>query len=205
MNAMQSLVETLNTGSYSNIYLIGLAFAAGLLVSFTPCIYVMIPVTAGILNTQRSRSFLRSFILAVAYILGIATVHASLGYLSATTSVLFGSWMANPYVIGVVAAFFIYLAGSMLDLYDLYIPQFLMRTTELQSNGSLLSTYLLGMLSGTIASPCLTPALAVLLGIVAKQANPIMGFVTLFSFSLGMGTLLLLVGTFSSTLTLLIS
>ena len=92
MNAMQSLVETLNTGSYSNIYLIGLAFAAGLLVSFTPCIYVMIPVTAGILNTQRSRSFLRSFILAVAYILGIATVHASLGYLSATTSVLFGSW-----------------------------------------------------------------------------------------------------------------
>jgi len=55
------------------------------------------------------------------------------------------------------------------------------------------------MISGTVASPCLTPPLAVLLGFVAKQANPLLGFLTLWFFAMGMGVLLIIIGTFSTT------
>ncbi|NDD55075.1 hypothetical protein EBZ39_14630, partial [bacterium] len=40
--------------------LILVAFLAGLLVSFTPCIYPMIPITAGILQGHASNSFWRN-------------------------------------------------------------------------------------------------------------------------------------------------
>ncbi len=59
------------------------------------------------------------------------------------------------------------------------------------------------MISGTIASPCLSPALAILLGYVAKVGSPLFGFATLFVFALGMGLLLIFIGTFAASISLL--
>jgi len=184
-------------------YLIGLAFLAGLLVSFTPCVYPMIPITAGILNAQASQSIWYNLLSALTYISGIALIYATLGYLSATSTLMFGSWLSNPWMIAIVIMLFIYLSGTMFGWYELHLPSFLTKRDNVQAKGSLAHSFVYGLISGTVATPCLTPPLAVLLGIVAKQGNPLLGFVTLFSFSLGMGMLLLLIGTFSSTLTLL--
>lgn len=201
---LQTLFAHVTTGTYASWYLVMIAFFAGLLVSFTPCIYPMIPITAGILNAQAGRSFIANFVHALTYACGIATVYATLGYLAATTKLIFGSWLAQPWFIIVVVALFLYLALSMIGVYDLYIPPFFMRSSSLESGErSLLHTFSFGMLSGSITSPCLTPALAMLLGIVAKQGNPFVGFLTLFSFALGMSVVLILVGTFSGALTLL--
>ena len=41
-----------------------MVFLLGLLMSLTPCIYPMIPITAGILQAQASRSLFMSFLLA---------------------------------------------------------------------------------------------------------------------------------------------
>jgi len=180
-----------------------LAFLAGVLVSFTPCVYPMIPITVGILQAQASSSLLYNFLSALSYVTGIAVVYAGLGYLSATTSLIFGRWLASPWVIFFMILFFLYMAFSMFGFYEMYSPSFLSRGTQASAKKSLLSSFLFGLISGTVASPCLTPALALLLGVVAKSGNPLFGFAVLFSFSLGMGLLLILVGTFSSTLNML--
>jgi thiol:disulfide interchange protein DsbD len=200
---INDLLTTAAQNNGSPWYLIILAFFAGLLVSFTPCVYTMVPITAGILQAQAGKSLWYNILSALTYICGIALVYATLGYLSATSTLIFGSWLSNPWVIVFVIAFFIYLSGTMFGWYELYLPSLLTKRDNMQAKGSLAHSFVYGLISGTVATPCLTPPLAVLLGIVAKQGSPLLGFVTLFSFSLGMGMLLLLIGTFSSTLTLL--
>ena len=184
-------------------YFFILCFFAGLLTSFLPCVYPMIPITIGILQAQRSVSLAHNFMLALAYVLGICVTYASLGYLSASTSLLFGSWLASPWFMLMIVLFFVYLAGSMLGFYELYIPRVLQANPTLQARGSVLRTFVLGIISGTIASPCLAPPLAVLIAFVAQKGNPLFGFIAFFVFSLGLSFLLLLVGTFSGALALL--
>ncbi|MFA6527191.1 MAG: cytochrome c biogenesis protein CcdA [Candidatus Babeliales bacterium] len=183
--------------------LIIIAFAAGILVSFTPCIYPMIPITIGILQIQRQQSLLYNFFSALTYVAGIACVYATLGYISATSSLIFGRWLASPWFIFFIVLFFLYLAFSMFGFYEIYTPRFLSRSSDVNRKPSLLTNFIFGAISGTVASPCLTPALALLLGIAAQQASPILGFLILFSFALGMGSLLILVGTFSGAVSML--
>jgi thiol:disulfide interchange protein DsbD len=202
MNFLELLTQT-TTQANSAWNLLIIAFFAGILVSFTPCIYPMIPVTAGILQGQASTSLLHNALSAIAYVIGIAFVYASLGYISATTSIIFGSWFASTWFLALVIGFFIYLALAMFGFYELYIPTFLSNQTTATGRPSLLRSLMLGIVSGTVASPCLTPALAILLGLVAKEANPMVGFTTLFSFAFGMSILLVLVGIFASSLTVL--
>ena len=199
---INSLLSQSISTQQSSWYIIVLSFLAGVLVSFTPCIYPMIPITAGILQSQGPRSWWYSFFSSLAYVCGIAMIYAALGYVSAMTGVMFGSWFAQPWFVVFVVAFFMYLAGSMFGFYELYIPNFALMKSEQAQQRSIFNCFLLGMVSGTVTSPCLTPALGLLLGIAAKQ-SPFMGFLMLFSFALGLGVLLLIVGTFSSSLMLL--
>lgn len=210
VRAKKKEVKTLNrifrqafSTQSSFFYLILMAFLAGLLVSLTPCIYPMIPITASILSSSGDSSLFGHIIRSATYVLGIATIYSTLGYLSATTSIMFGQWMGNPWVVGALILFFLYLAFSMLGFYDLGTIKVFGLSTPQGKNRSLISIFLFGLLSGTAASPCLSPPLAMLLGLVAKTGNPLFGFFTLFSFALGMGIVLILVGTFSSFMTVL--
>ena len=180
-----------------------LSLFLGLLLSLTPCIYPMIPITMGILQSQGSTSLGRNFILALTYTLGIATTFALLGVTAAFTGNMFGNIMNNPYVIFVIVALLIYLAGSMIGFYDMYIPPLLRPKNNQLQGSSLPSIFLFGAASGTMASPCLSPGLLLLLTIVTTLGSYFLGFILLFSFGFGLGFPLLIIGTFSSSLTVL--
>lgn len=180
-----------------------LVFALGLLMSLTPCIYPMIPITAGILQAQGSKSFWRNIAVSLAYTSGIATTFALLGLSAAYTGQLFGSIMSNPVVVLAMVALITYLALSMLGLYEMYIPSFMQPKHQNVKRGSLVSAFLFGAASGTFASPCLSPGLVLLLSIVTALKNALMGFVLLFTFGIGLSVPLLLVGSFSSSLNLM--
>lgn len=180
-----------------------LVILLGILMSLTPCIYPMIPITVGILQSQAGTSVTRNFLRAMAYTMGIATTFAFLGLLAAFTGQVFGSIMANPIFICSIVLVLLYLAGSMLGLYEMYIPPFMQPKNNGMQGNSLFAAFLFGAASGTMASPCLSPGLVLLLTLVTTLASKFMGFLLLFSFGIGLSIPLLLIGTFSSSLNVL--
>lgn len=181
-----------------------LVFILGMLLSLTPCIYPMIPITIGVLQSQGSTSFGRNVAVALSYTLGIATTFALFGLIASFTGPIYGYLLGNPFFVLFLVAILGYLGFSMLGLYDMHIPSFLQSSSSQSNNsGSLVSAFLFGAASGTIASPCVSPGLVLLLSIVATMANPFLGFLLLFVFGFGLSTPLLIIGTFSSSLSML--
>src|SRR5579872_5316108 len=180
-----------------------LVMLLGLLMSLTPCIYPMIPITAGILQSRGSTSVARNFGVALAYTMGIATTFACLGLLAAFTGQIFGCFLNSPIVILLIVAVLIYLAFSMFGFYDMYVPKALRGGNQSVQGGSIASAFAFGAVSGSVASPCLSPGLMLLLSIVTTLGSKWLGFLLLFSFGIGLSLPLLLVGTFSTSLNML--
>lgn len=200
--SVSNTLSTLLASSDSLLIQIVLAMVLGFFLSLTPCIYPMIPITVGILQAQTGNSVLQNALRAGAYSCGIATTFALLGLLCAFTGTLFGSFMASPVVIVPMVLMLGYLTGAMLGLYDMYIPRVLQHQNT-STGGSLLAAFSFGAVSGTIASPCLSPGLVLLLSIVSTSGNMLSGFALLFAFGVGLSIPLMIIGTFSGSLKVL--
>ena len=200
-----ALLHILNTMTQTNSLAIRLllVFFLGLLMSLTPCIYPMIPITAGILQAQSSKSLFNSFLLALSYSIGIATTFAILGLLAAFAGQAMGQFMSHPAFIIPLVVLLVYLALAMIGLYDMYIPRFLQPRNQNVQGGSFISAFTFGAISGIVASPCLSPGLVCLLCLVTTLNSTLLGFILLFTFGIGLSIPLLIIGTFSSSLALL--
>jgi len=206
VNIVSSLKQNLSTlveKSQQPFVRLLVCFLLGILMSLTPCIYPMIPITVGALQASRKTTLLANFTLALSYILGMAFTFAFLGLLAASGSAQFGLLLGNPIFVIILVSFLLYLALSMLGLYDMYVPRFLQPRDHSVRGGSYSSAFIFGIISGTVASPCLSPGLLLLLSIVATLGNKLWGFLLLYAFGLGLGFPLLLIGTFSNSLNLL--
>ncbi len=201
--SLSDKISLLLTTSNSFWFRMLLALLLGLLLSLTPCIYPMIPITVGILQSQATKSVFSNICLSLCYTIGIATTYALLGLLVATTGQLFGSIMASPIVILLLVAMLVYLSLSMIGLYELKIPSALQTTTSAGKGGNYISALVFGMASGLVASPCLSPGLILLLTIVAAMASKFLGFILLFAFGVGLSIPLLIIGSFSGALSVL--
>lgn len=184
------------------------AFVAGLLISFTPCVYPIIPIqlgfiggqTAAAAGAQGGRFNWRGFKLSVLFVTGMSIVYAALGAFASLTGTLFGIWAASPWTYVVVGNVILVLALSMLDVFQLPTPQFLAGwNPERRGNGHL-SALLVGAASGLVVGPCTAPALGAALAYVGTRGNIIFGTSVLFIFAFGMGALMILLGTFGGAL-----
>lgn len=205
-NSCQSWSDYLShlmTTTKSLWFQILLALLLGILMSLTPCIYPMIPITVGLLQAQGSKSLGRNFLVALSYTMGVATTFSVLGLAAALTGQMFGNMLCSPVVVLSIIALLIYLAFAMFGCYEMYIPRFMQNNNNVRSQGSYLSAFAFGAASGTIASPCLSPGLVLLLSIVSALGSITLGFILLFAFGIGLSLPLLLIGTFSSSLNLL--
>ena len=176
-----------------------LLFGAGLVTSLTPCVYPMIPITAGVLGgagaVGRSRS--RTVVMSLVYAVGLATVYASLGLLAGLTGSLFGTISANPWAYFVMANLLLVAALAMLDVIPVLVPERLLAWAGRFGSQSLGAVFLMGATSGLVAAPCGAPAFAAVLTFVSSTQSAALGFLYLFVFSLGMCALLVAVGIFS--------
>ena len=164
---ISNLVKTIN----SPLMRIILVYILGMLLSLTPCIYPMVPITIGILQAQGSKSLFYNFLSALSYTCGIATTFALFGLLASCTGPLCGQLLLNHYSLYGLVILLIYLGFSMLGLYDVYVPKFFKPSTKNLKGGSLLYTFIFGAASGTIASPCVSPWISALVSIVATLNN----------------------------------
>ncbi len=201
-------ITTTFTSTGSHFLRFGAALVLGVLLSLTPCIYPMIPITVGILQASGTPSAFKNFLLALSYTLGISTTFALLGFVAALGSCVFGEMQGSPWVVIPLATLLIYFGLSMFDWVQLYIPRFLQPKTGKVKGGSPLSAFIFGAISGTIASPCLSPGLVLILNYVTNSGAQhftgyIEGFLLLFIFGIGSSLPLLIIGTFSSSLHIL--
>jgi len=174
------------------------AFVGGVLVSATPCVYPMIPITVGFVggsNLGGSRA--RGFVLSLIYVLGLAVTYAAMGMIAALTGRLFGEINSSPWSHIIVANIMIVLGLGMLDVYTL--PH--LGLTRASKPSGLVSVFFVGMASGLVAGPCTAPVLGVLLAYAASTQQIVFAGTLLFVFAIGMGCLLVVVGTFSGVLT----
>jgi cytochrome c-type biogenesis protein len=174
------------------------AYAGGFLASLTPCVYPMIPITAGVIgNSNIGGSKLHGFLLSLIYITGMALTYAGLGIFAAATGRFFGTINTSPWTFLVVGNIILLLGLGMLDV--IRMPS-LVPKMGANAKGAP-GVFIVGMVSGLVAGPCTAPVLGSLLAYVASTGDLLLGASLLFVFSFGMGTILLVIGTFSGILT----
>ncbi len=180
-----------------------IAFVAGILTSFTPCVYPMIPITIGIIGGRRDEegsSVWRSFGLTCVYVLGLAITYSVLGLLAGMFGASVRSFLMGPWVLIGVAVIFTVLGLGMLGLFELQVPPAIANKLQSVGGTGLLGILLMGMVSGIVASPCTAAPLAGILLYVATEGSAFTGFILLFTYAWGMGLLLIAVGTSAGAL-----
>lgn len=175
-----------------------IAFLGGLLISFTPCVYPLIPVSAGYIGVRAGGSKFKGLTLSLVYVTGVALTYSILGLLASLTATFFGKISSSPITYLFAGSVIILFGLSMLDLFTIPLPN-IIKLPKLKRQ-SYFSTFILGLSSGLIVSPCLTPVLGSILVYLATKKNLLYGATLLFSFAYGMGLVLILVGTFSAAL-----
>lgn len=179
-------------------------FLAGILTSFTPCIFPMIPITLSILghnaqNNSRSKNLSRSAM----YVLGIAITYAFLGVAAALTGSLFGKFLAHPAVIWSMAALFVVMAFGMWGLFEIQAPAFIRNKFQSGQVNGYSGIFLMGLVAGVVASPCVGPVLISILSFVSTTQNAVLGFIYLFTYAVGIGLIFFVIGLFSEALKVL--
>ena len=181
-------------------------FGAGVLTSLTPCIYPMIPITAGILGGTGSedRTWGQTAGLTASYVLGLALLYALMGLVAGLTGSLFGTVAASVWARLAIGNLLLLFGLVMLDVIPVAAPHRLVAWAGKLGGGgggagSYPAVFLLGATSGIVAAPCGAPAFAVVLTWVSTTQSGLLGFIYLFVFSIGMTALLVVVGLFSGS------
>lgn len=165
-----------------------LAFLGGLLVSFTPCVYPILPVTVGYVGSRCGGSRRHALLLSAAYVVGMALTYAVLGMAAGLSGSVFGEATSHPLSYLVLGNICILFALSMFDVFRLPIPAILARAGGTGSApGRSGGAFVVGMLSGLVVGPCTAPVLGGLLLYVGASGHPVFGATLLFTFALGMG------------------
>jgi thiol:disulfide interchange protein DsbD len=194
----QVLNQQLESGSISAVFVV---FAAGVLTSFTPCVYPMIPVTVTYIGGAAAGNRLRAFSLSAVYVGGLSLVYAALGVVTAMLGKQFGSFTRSPWIYGGVAVLITLFGLVMLGWLNIPVPGFFGKVqTKGVRKGGHLGALLMGVAAGFVAAPCTAPVLGLLLVYVANTRDVFWGGLLLLVFALGLGFLLMILGIFSGLL-----
>ena len=174
-------------------------FGIGLLLSFTPCVFPMFPILSGIIaNRGQHITKTHGFILALAYVMGMALTYAAAGVAAGLSGAMLSATLQNAWVLGTFALVFIVLAFSMFGFYELQLPGFLQSKLSEEAGhlkgGHLTSVFGMGALSALIVGPCVAAPLAGALLYISQTRDVVLGGSALFVMALGMGVPLLLLG-----------
>ena len=192
--------------SASLLTVLAVFFIAGVGLTFTPCVFPMLPILSSIIVGQGEQlAKRRALSLSSAYVLGMAVTFAGVGLLVG----LFGAELnlqaklQSPAVLIFSAVIFVVLAGAMFGFYELALPQSVQQwlddraraqQSKVAQGSSHRSVFVMGALSSLVVSPCITPPLAGALIYLSNTGDVVLGGSALFFLALGMGVPLMIVG-----------
>lgn len=174
-------------------------FGFGLLLSLTPCIFPMIPILSSIIVSQAEKiTTKRAFFLSLVYVVSMALAYTISGVLAGLFGANIQAALQNPWIISIFSLVFVFLAFSMFGFYEIQMPRFIQsrltkKSDEMQGHG-IIGVAIMGFLSALIMGPCVAAPLAGALVYIGQSGDALLGGLSLFVMSLGMGVPLLLVG-----------
>ncbi len=180
-----------------------LLFLAGLTLAFTPCILPMLPIVANIVAEQHKPTTKQSFLLSSGYGLGVATAYGLLGALIAYAGESLGllGALQNPVVLLSFAVIFVVLGLYMLEVINIRLPTAISQSLHNLSQagnhklGSIGGSFVVGLLSALVVSPCVSAPLSGALFAVSSIGNIWLGFMALFMLGIGLSTPLVIFAT----------
>ncbi len=182
----------------STIIKLGVLLLAGIGLAFTPCVYPMYPIISSIVlgKDRKQVSMSNAFILSFVYVQGMALMYSVLGLIVASAGAQFQSALQHPVLLSIFIVLFVLLALAMFGVYEIQLPskwqEKLNALSNTQKRGNLVGVFIMGILSGLIASPCTTAPLTAVLLLVSQSDSLVFGFTALYTLSLGMGIPLIL-------------
>jgi thiol:disulfide interchange protein DsbD len=179
---------------------LGASYVFGLATSLTPCVYPMIAITVSVFGAKEAKSRWQGALLSLTFVLGIVCLFAPMGVASAMTGKGFGSALGNPWIVGAIALVFFTLAASLFGAFELALPASLNNRLSSVGGAGYRGAFLLGLVCGLVAAPCVGPFLFGLLGWIATTRNVALGSAAMGMYGLGLGTLFFVVGTFAVNL-----
>lgn len=174
---------------------LGISYLAGVMVSLSPCSYPMIAITLGIIGAASASTRLRGLSLSLAFVMGIALVYTALGIVSSLLGIMISCFFINPFSYLALGCVFLLGAAFYSGLIKL---KFTVIRSGYSGGKGLAAVFFLGMLSSLAIIPCNFPVLGAILAAISSRQSLFYGAVCLFLFSLGYGTLFIILGTFSS-------
>lgn len=164
----------------------------GIGLAFTPCVFPMYPIISSIVVGQGKQvKTSRVLSLSFFYVQGMAITYSLLGLVVASAGVQFQAALQHPGILGTLIVIFVALALVMFGAYELQLPSKwqckLNEISQKQKGGAYGSVFVMGAISGLVASPCTTAPLTAILLLIAQTGDLLLGFTTLYALSIGMG------------------
>ncbi|WP_431101409.1 protein-disulfide reductase DsbD [Roseateles noduli] len=185
--------------------IVGAFFAAGVLLSLTPCVLPMLPILSSIIVGQgETPSRARGFFLAFSYSLGMALLYTALGVAAGLAGGGLAAYLQKPWVLALFALLLVGFSLSMFGVYEIQLPSRftggVSDATQRLPAGKFVSVFVMGGLSALIVSPCVAAPLAGALLYISQTGNVAIGGLALFALAWGMSVPLLLLGLSAGTL-----
>ena len=167
-----------------------LALLAGVVTSFTPCALTGVPLVIGYVGGTAQRNVRKAFGLSATFSAGMAVTFTILG----TAASLLGRLMqgAGGWWYLILGVLMVLMALQTWEIFNFIPSTYAISNT---TRRGFLGAFLAGILGGFFSSPCATPVLIVLLGIVAREGSLAWGMMLLLLYSIGHSVLVIIAGT----------
>ena len=205
--------DNINNLENQNIFItLIIILVSGLASIFLPCSYPLLSITVSIFSNSNSKNSndknnKSNVLSSLLFSLGIITTYTILGGIVSIAgfffhkTILFGSVGYNPIILAILILFFLYFTFSMAGFYEIKSPNFLQSAKSnafSKNKTSLINKYIMGLLTGIVATPCAAPIIAFILEM--GLLNPLFATVYMFIYALGFSSVLFVLGTFASIL-----
>lgn len=164
-------------------------FAGGLISAASPCVLAAIPLIIGYVGGYSEGNSKKAALYSLVFVLGLSITFTLLGAAASVMGQFLG-FMGRWVYIG-LAVIAILMGLQLMGIIS--IPLSFGRTKAVKTKG-LAGAFLLGMLTGTVSSPCATPVLAVILAYASTQGDMIYGSSLLFVYAIGHCALIFIAG-----------
>jgi cytochrome c-type biogenesis protein len=164
-------------------------FVAGIISAASPCVLAAIPLIIGYVGGYSEGNKRKAAIYSLVFILGLSITFTLLGAAASVMGAFFG-FMDRWLSVG-LAVIAVVMGLQLMGVLSIPLP--FQKTRMVKSKG-LWGAFFLGLLTGTVSSPCATPVLAVILAYVSTQGDILYGGSLLFAYAVGHCSLIFVAG-----------